>query len=87
MGIGAAEELPLAAALAVRGGLGRDAALRAITLTAAELLGVGDRVGSLAPGKDADIAIFSGDPLYYRTRVQKVMVGGKIVYPAPTSER
>ncbi|MEI6875862.1 MAG: amidohydrolase, partial [Spirochaetota bacterium] len=46
-GIGAAEEFPMVAALAVKGGLPRDAALRSITLTAAEVLGVADRVGSL----------------------------------------
>jgi imidazolonepropionase-like amidohydrolase len=80
MGIGASEELALAAALAVKGGLSRDAALAGITRTAAELLGVADRVGTLAVGKDADIAIFSGDPLHYRTTVQKVMIAGRVVY-------
>lgn len=80
MGIGAAEELPLTAALAVKGGLPREVALRGITLTAAELLGVADRVGSLAPGKDADIVVFDGDPLHYRTRVAKVFVAGKLAY-------
>lgn len=80
MGIGAAEELPLAAALAVKGGLPRDVALRGITLTAAEVLGIADRVGSLAVGKDADVVVFSGDPLDYRTRVEKVLVAGKLVH-------
>lgn len=80
MGIGAAEELPLAAALAVRGGLAPDAALRGITLTAAQLLGVGDRVGSLEPGKDADITIFTGDPLHYTSRVRTVIAAGKVVH-------
>lgn len=80
MGIGAPEELPLAAALAVRGGLAPDAALRGITLTAAQLLGVGDRVGSLEPGKDADITIFTGDPLRYTSRVRTVIAAGKVVY-------
>lgn len=80
MGIGAPEELPLAAALAVRGGLAPDVALRAITLTAAQLLGVGDRVGSLDPGKDADITIFTGDPLRYTSQVRTVIAAGKVVY-------
>lgn len=80
MGIGAPEELTLAAALAVKGGLSREAAVRGMTLTAAEVLGVADRVGSLAVGKDADIAIFDGDPLYYRTRAWMVMVAGRIVF-------
>ena len=77
LGIGALEELPLSAALAVKGGLARDAALRAITLTAAEVLGVADRVGSLEPGKEGDIVIFDGDPLDYRTRVKTVLLAGK----------
>ncbi|HOC18893.1 MAG TPA: amidohydrolase family protein [Vicinamibacterales bacterium] len=80
MGIGAPEELPLAAALAVKGGLAPDVALRGITLTAAQLIGVGDRVGSLEPGKDADLTIFTGDPLYYRSRVRTVIAAGRVVY-------
>ena len=79
LGVGAQEELPLAAALAVKGGLGREQALRAITLTAAEVLGVADRVGSLEPGKDADLVIFNGDPLAYQTRVDKVLINGAVI--------
>lgn len=60
---GSASDLRLAAQLLSRGGLDPEVALRAITLSAAEILGVADRVGSLAPGKDADIAVFSGHPL------------------------
>jgi imidazolonepropionase-like amidohydrolase len=80
LGVGAQEELPLAAALAMKGGLGHDQALRAITLTAAEVLGVADRVGSLEPGKDADVVIFNGNPLDYRTRVDKVLINGVIIF-------
>lgn len=76
-GLGALEELPLIAALAVRGGLPEEEALRAITINAAEVIGVADRIGSLAPGKDADIVIFSGNPLDYRTRVKKVLIDGR----------
>ena len=47
----------LSAAFAMRGGLGEDAALRSITLTPARILGVADRIGSLEPGKDADLLI------------------------------
>ncbi|MBE3109107.1 MAG: amidohydrolase family protein [Acidobacteria bacterium] len=79
LGIGALEELPLAAALAVKGGMDRDAALRAITLTAAEVLGVADRIGSLEAGKDADVVVFDGDPLDYRTRVKAVLLKGKVL--------
>jgi imidazolonepropionase-like amidohydrolase len=79
LGIGALEELPLAAALAVKGGLDRDSALRAITLAAAEVLGVADRIGSLEAGKDADVVVFDGDPFDYRTRVKAVLLGGQIL--------
>lgn len=76
-GLGALEELPLIAALAVRGGLPEEVALKAITLNAAEVLGVADRIGSLEPGKEADLVVFSGDPLDYRTRVRRVLIGGE----------
>ncbi len=56
-------DLRFAAGLACRGGLDPRAALRAITLGAAEVLGVDQRVGSLRPGKDADFVVLSGDPI------------------------
>ncbi|MGB4299744.1 MAG: amidohydrolase family protein [Candidatus Saccharicenans sp.] len=74
-GLAALEELPLVAALAVRGGLPEEEALKAITISAAEIIGVGDKIGSLEPGKRADLVIFSGNPLDYRTRVKKVIMG------------
>jgi imidazolonepropionase-like amidohydrolase len=84
LGLGAQEELPLSAALAVKGGLDRDAALRSVTLTAAEILGVASRVGSLEPGKDADIVVFSGDPLSYKSRVIRVFIDGRpVAMPEP----
>lgn len=76
LGIGSIRELPLLAALAVKGGLDREAALRAITLNAAEILGVSDTAGSLDPGKDADMVLLDGDPLDYRTRVLDVFIDG-----------
>ncbi len=79
LGIGAQEELALSAALAVKGGLDRAAALRAVTLTAAEILGVAARVGSLEPGKDGDVVVLSGDPFDYRTRVVRVLIDGRAV--------
>jgi imidazolonepropionase-like amidohydrolase len=79
LGIGAQEELALAAALAVKGGLDRAAAIRAVTLTPAEILGVADRVGSLEPGKDADVVVLSGDPFSYKTRVLRVFLDGRAV--------
>ncbi len=58
--------LSVCAALAVRGGMEEDAALAAITLTPARILGIDRRVGSLTPGKDADLAIFPAHPLDWR---------------------
>jgi hypothetical protein len=69
-----------AAAMAVASGMDRDDALRAITLTPAEILGVADRIGSLEEGKDADIVILDGHPLDSSSRVETVFVNGKIVY-------
>jgi imidazolonepropionase-like amidohydrolase len=86
LGVGSLRELPLAAALAVKGGLAREPALRAITLSAAEVLGVADRIGSLEPGKDADIVLFDGDPIHYRTRVVRVLIDGETVFPKPSPE-
>ena len=84
LGIGAQEELALSAALAAKGGLDRAAALRAVTLTAAEILGVAARVGSLEPGKDADIVVLDGDPFGYRTRIVRVFIDGRaVVRPEP----
>ncbi len=75
-----ADNLRIAAAIAARAGLPSEVARRAITATAAELLGVGDRVGSLRAGCQADIVVFSGDPLDLRSRVLAVYVAGRRVY-------
>lgn len=69
--------LTLCAALAVREGMDYAAALRAVTINPARLLRIDNRVGSLRPGKDADLAIFAGDPLSLTTPVQFVAVGGR----------
>ena len=74
--------LPLCAGLAVRNGLPYEVALSAITLTAAKILGVDDRVGSIEAGKDADIRILDGDPLELMTKVETVLIEGKVVYSA-----
>ncbi len=68
------------AAMAVAGGMDADMALRAVTLTAAEILGVADRVGSIDVGKDADIVVLSGGPLESFTQVEMVLIQGKKVY-------
>lgn len=69
------------ALFAVRHGLGRDAALRAITTVPAQILGVDDRLGSLAPGKDADVVVWSGDPFEATTVPLAVYVSGEEVEP------
>lgn len=74
--------LPLTAALAVRGGLDRETALRAITITAAEIIGVDGRLGSIAAGKDADFSLFGGDPLDLRVTPKLVFVNGKEAFKA-----
>ncbi|MDO4568245.1 MAG: amidohydrolase [Clostridia bacterium] len=72
--------LPVCAALAVREGLPEDVALKSITINAARITGIDDRVGSLEPGKDADIAVFSGHPLDFRSRCVLTLVNGQIAH-------
>src|SRR5690606_41107484 len=71
--------LPYHAARAVAYGLPADVALRAVTLTAAKLIGQGANMGSLEPGKRADIIVTSGDPLQIVTTVERVFIDGKEV--------
>ncbi len=70
--------LSVYAGLAVRFGLSPMAALRAVTRDPAEILGISDRVGMLAPGRDADIVVWSGDPLEMASRPVKIWVGGSV---------
>lgn len=74
--------LRLTAALAVRHGMKPAAARRAITIAPAKVAGVADRLGSVAPGKDADLVVFSRDPLRLDARVLEVFVHGEPVYSA-----
>ncbi len=71
--------LPTTAALAVKGGMKREDALYAITAGAAEILGVENRVGSIAPGMDADIQLYHGDPLDLLCDPWMVLIDGKNV--------
>lgn len=73
------EYLSLCAALAVKNGMDYEDALRAITINPAKIVGIDNRVGSLAVGKDADFAIFDGDPLLLSSNVTFVSVDGKRV--------
>lgn len=72
--------LHLCAGVAAREGLPEKIALRAITINAAEILGVSSRVGSLSPGKDADLVIWTGSPLEMMSKVDAVLINGCPVY-------
>lgn len=72
--------LPLCAALAVKEGMDRHAALRAITIDAARICRVNHRLGSLTVGKDADITIYSGDPLEIGSYACATLINGNIVW-------
>ena len=72
--------LPIEAAFGVRGGLPEEAALEAITIVPARLMGVSHRIGSIEVGKDCDVIITDGDILHYETFVQWSVVDGKLVY-------
>ena len=72
--------LPLCAGLCVKHGLSVEGGLRAITINAAEICGVANLVGSLETGKDADIAIFSNNPMEVFTRTLYTIINGKVVY-------
>ena len=76
----AVKYLPINAALAVREGMPEAEAFKAVTINAAEIIGVADRVGSLEVGKDADIVVFSGHPFEYRTVAELVLVDGQVAY-------
>lgn len=76
----AVKYLPINAALAVKEGMPEEEAFKAITIHAAEIIGVEDRVGSLEVGKDADIVVFDGHPFDYRTQVDLVLVDGEVAY-------
>ena len=72
--------LPMEAAFAVSGGLDEQTAMEAITISAAEIIGVADRVGSLQVGKDADIVILDGHPFHHKTFVELTLINGKVLY-------
>ncbi|MBO5336643.1 MAG: amidohydrolase [Lachnospiraceae bacterium] len=76
------QNLPICAGLAVKAGLPLEEGYKAITLYPAMICGVADRMGSLEVGKDADIAIFDGNPMEVFTRTLYTIIDGQIVYDA-----
>ncbi len=77
--VSASRNLPYQAAAAVAFGLPHDEALRAITVNAAQIWGVADKMGSIEEGKWADLMITDGDPLQTQTQVMQVFIKGKTV--------
>ena len=67
------------AAIALKYGMDFDQVLRSVTLDAARIIGVGDRVGSIEKGKDGDVALFDGDPFEYTTHSIATIIDGKLV--------
>ncbi|HBQ64695.1 MAG TPA: amidohydrolase, partial [Clostridiales bacterium] len=61
-------------------GMDRTEALRAITINAASIVGIGERVGSIEPGKDADLVIMDGHPFDLKSRVRFTIINGNVVY-------
>lgn len=72
--------LPLCASLAVREGMDREDALKAITINPAVICGISDRVGSIAIGKDADFCVFKSDPLDFMSKPELVFINGNLVF-------
>ena len=68
------------AALAVKEGLDAVTALRAVTINPARIIGCADRIGSLSVGKDADLVVWSGDPLDVMSRAERAFVDGREIY-------
>ncbi|MDQ1606314.1 MAG: hypothetical protein QOJ18_681 [Microbacteriaceae bacterium] len=68
------------ASFAVKDGLPRDVAIEALTVNPASILGLDDRVGSITPGLDGDIVVWSGDPLDVNSRAERVLIAGVPVY-------
>lgn len=72
--------LSLNAGIAVQNGMDYESALQGLTIIPARMLGVDDRIGSLAPGKDADIVLYRGDPLEITSPVEMVFIDGVMVF-------
>jgi imidazolonepropionase-like amidohydrolase len=68
------------ATLSVKEGLDPKIALEALTINPARIAGIDDRLGSIEPGQDADLVIWSGDPLDVTSRVQRALIEGREIY-------
>lgn len=74
------QDLPICAGFAAKEGLGIEEALKAITINAAEICNVSHRIGSIEVGKDADIAIYDGNPMEVFTKTLYTIIDGEVVY-------
>lgn len=74
------QSLPLCVGMSVKHGLSMEDGFRAMTINAARICGVSDRVGSIEPGKDADLAVFDGNPMEVFTSTLMTIIDGEIVY-------
>lgn len=74
------QSLPLCVGLSVKHGLSMEDGFKAMTINAAKICGVSDRIGSIEPGKDADIAVFDGNPMEVFTNTLMTIIDGQIVY-------
>lgn len=72
--------LPLQVGLAIRHGMDEDEAFRSVTINAAEIVGVADRMGSLEAGKDADVVVWNGHPFCNFARAETVLIDGERVF-------
>ncbi len=79
--------LPVPAAHSVAHGLSEDEALRAMTISPARMLGVESELGSLEVGKTANLALWSGTPIQLRSRVEKVIIKGRVIPPTSVQTR
>ncbi|RLG77804.1 MAG: amidohydrolase [Thermoprotei archaeon] len=79
--------LPIQVAIAIRDGLSFEDALKAVTINAADILGLADRLGSIEPGKDGDIIVLNAPPFQVEARVVYTIINGKIVYSAEEAKK
>lgn len=74
------QSLPICVGLSVKHGLALEDGFKALTINAAKICGVADRIGSIEPGKDADIAVYDGNPMEIFTHTMMTIIDGEIVF-------